>query len=128
VRTPARALPIVELEQAPNHSLEVEVQAEVQLGHRQASVAIDGQQPDQIGRGPAEGNRLHLGSEDALDLAQPVGQHLVDVGERLASDPFARTRQVFGRGRLISTLAAESDEAVAGHPQPLDLRVQGRHA
>ena len=68
-------------------ALEPRVDPRVQLPGRQRPIAADERDPNGIAADPAEGNGLGWSGEDPLDLAQPVGKHLGDVGEQLHRTP-----------------------------------------
>jgi hypothetical protein len=75
-----RAQPLVP---APRASLDpVE-----QLRRRQLPIAADHLDPTRVGPDPAERGRTVRGRDQPLDLAEPVAQHLSDVGQELRRAP-----------------------------------------
>ena len=84
---------------APIEALEVSVDPVVKLSRRHGPVAFDQGDAHRVGRDPAERHGVGISGEHPLDLAQPVRNHLREVGEDFARPPAGLIRVIEGLGQ-----------------------------
>ena len=90
-----------------------------QLARRERAVALEDAQPHRRrSRSARTGRAAGATGQDPLHLAEPVGHHLLDVGEHLAAVPTGPPRRyrmssASGQGAAASTAPRVAGQAVA---------------
>ena len=107
--------------------LNVRSYSSVAARRREGSIALEDAEPLGVGREPTEGHRSRAAGQDPLDLAQPVGRHLAEMGQDLGRGPVPNAPRQCDRRRPPAATARPLRRR-GGWPRVRPSRPRGERA